>query len=259
MSVGWVFRAVLTGLLMAGLSAAAQDSGSRRLSLRADLLGWEAVGRLDLAGRGFCTGVLIAPDLVLTAAHCIHDRATGIDVAARDIAFSAGLRDGVAVAVRQGATVGIAAEYRVPDADRWAVLRNDVALVRLASPIPAAVAAPFVAGLPPARNSAVALVSYGRDREGAPSWQRRCRTLDQREGIVAVSCDATHGSSGAPILDMSGRRGRIVSLVSAGAEAEGRKVVFGMALGAPLASARAALHRADTDRRSGAGAKFVRP
>ena len=40
-----------------------------------DSKGWEAVGRLDLAGRGFCTGALISPDLVLTAAHCLLQHA----------------------------------------------------------------------------------------------------------------------------------------------------------------------------------------
>ena len=35
---------------------------------------WQAVGRID-TGPGFCTGTLIAADLVLTAAHCLfHPR-----------------------------------------------------------------------------------------------------------------------------------------------------------------------------------------
>jgi len=41
-----------------------------RLDRRAELIGWEAVGRIDIKGKGTCSGALIAADLVLTAAHC---------------------------------------------------------------------------------------------------------------------------------------------------------------------------------------------
>ena len=67
-------RGILPGLavvfLATGLSAQS-PTGLVKLGDRDDLLGWEAVGRLDQEGVGFCTGTLIAPDLVLTAAHCV--------------------------------------------------------------------------------------------------------------------------------------------------------------------------------------------
>ena len=86
------------GLALAG-SAAAQTTGLKRLTLRQDLLGFEAVGRLDLGRGGYCTGVLFAPELVLTAGHCLATLSRGA-IAIGDIRFRAGLRDGAAIAER---------------------------------------------------------------------------------------------------------------------------------------------------------------
>lgn len=83
-------------LLLTTLPAAA-EAPLKRLTLRQDLLGWEAVGRVEIDGRGYCTGVLVAADLVLTAAHCLSS-ADGTLAAPATLRFRAGLRDGVALA-----------------------------------------------------------------------------------------------------------------------------------------------------------------
>ncbi|TCP38674.1 trypsin-like serine peptidase [Rhodovulum marinum] len=268
----WPGLAFLALLLLAPLPAAS-DTGLRRLGQRADLLGWEAVGRLDQAGGGFCTGVLVAPDLVLTAAHCLFDRA-GQRVDPARLTFRAGLSDGTAIAAVAGRRAVIHEGYRPDDPDAMARLRADAALVQLARAIPAAVAAPFAAGRAVGKDGTVSVVSYARGRENALSWQRGCTVIERAQGLYAFSCDVWFGSSGAPVFENSSGRARIVSIVSAGNREGGETVAFGTDAAEALDSLRAALRAGRgvfpaegvTARRLPAGgggrdigARFVRP
>ena len=81
-------------------TAFAQDARLKRLENGVEAAAWEAVGRLNIGGTGFCTGALIAPDMVLTAAHCLFDKASGARIDHSTIEFLAGWRNGRASAYR---------------------------------------------------------------------------------------------------------------------------------------------------------------
>jgi protease YdgD len=101
-------------------------------------------------------------------------------------------------------------------------------------------AAPFaVSRLPTGR--AVSVVSYGRGRDDAPSWERACTVLGRQGGLVAVNCDVDFGSSGAPVFDMTEGRGRIAGLISSGARQGGKVVALAMELPSLLATLRQSL------------------
>ena len=218
---------ILVGVVMSLAAPLNAGSSLIRLTDREDLFGWEAVGRLDLDGSGFCSGTLIAPDLVLTAAHCVYDR-TGAPIAPESITFSAGLRDGAFIS--QSGVARIAAHRAYAPAPRMTaeMIRHDAALLKLAQPIPAAVASPFVlSGAEAAAGLDVSVVSYGQGREAALSWQRECGVTAAGQGLLAFDCDVTFGSSGAPVFARAmGQRARIVSLISAGTPDE----AYGMEL-----------------------------
>jgi protease YdgD len=114
-------------------------------------------------------------------------------------------------------------------------------------------------------------VSYAQDRSEVPTFQEVCEVLAQQATTLVLSCSVDYGSSGAPVFSIHDGVAKVVSVISAKAEIEGRKVALAVALAAPLAVLRTTLAQANADARPGiagvrvlsggqdGGAKFVKP
>ena len=209
--------------LLAGLTASPAEAVVRGQVTRDPNGLRQSVVRVESSLGELCSGVLIAPDLVLTAAHCVVDRAS-YRVVAVDRAFRPRTTRTVAVAVHP---------TFVPGTTPRTQPGTDLALLRLERPM-----GPDFTPLDPRRagrvgtGEAVTLAGFGIVAEGQ---RRSARTLRQTQLValgslqvankVTVVADterlalstgagACRGDSGGPILRASGAGYQLVGIVS---------------------------------------------
>ncbi len=221
----WIWTCCLGLAALAGTAPGVRaEQPLHRLATAAEARGWEAVGRLDLGSDGFCTAVLISPEIVLTAAHCLFDPGSGAPIDPAIIEFQAGLRLGESDAHRGVKRVMVHPDYGFADAARLDRVGSDLALLQLDRPIRADRVAPFRTQPRVETGQVVQVVSYGWNRALVPSREENCAILARDAAVLVLSCSVDHGSSGAPIFALHRGEVRVVSVVSARARWEGRDV-----------------------------------
>lgn len=224
--------AVAVACLLASMSGGARADdpqfGARSLP------GWEAVGRLNISGRNMCTGSLIAPNLVLTAAHCLYDPASGRAIDPKTIKFEAGLVGRRSKAARNISKAVVHPGYRHSQRGD-SLMGSDIAVLRLSHPISSNEIQPLRMSLTANRGDAVGVLSYNFTHATRPSLERSCEVLARQRTTLVMSCLVDFGASGAPVLQViPGGMPRLVSVISAKAAMGSKPVSIGTALDSSL-------------------------
>ena len=176
---------------------------------------FEAIGRVNIAGlrsRQICTGTLIAPDLVLTAAHCVFAYSAEAPHPADEIHFVAGWLRGEMAGHSVGRRVVLPRDWRPDSGSDLQRIAKDVALLELASPITSVAPVPLNGGAIPATSK---IVGYRWDRPHALTDYGECSRTSLRHGVSALSCRVTFGTSGAPVLVSSAAGWSVAGIASA--------------------------------------------
>jgi len=206
-SAGWV-STVSIAFIFAVSTIASADVGSQllpgivgsddRQSLGSEEWPWSAIGRLNKQGAGFCTGALVRADRVLTAAHCLLNRATGQLHRPDFLTFVAGYSRGRYRAVRPIRSYVTPCSRVLPLPDRLADMGCDIAILELEEPINSIRPIPRT---DPGESGSLLLAGYQQDRPYMLSVDKACHLVKWiNRGVFLHDCDGVKGASGAPLL-----------------------------------------------------------
>lgn len=202
--------------------AAANDTAITGGATETNYTEWRGVVGLILEGRYVCTATLIAPDILVTAAHCIYSTKKGYDYSCADIAVTGGSH-----LVNAPVTVGDCADIRLHEAWTGSFQDGvvDLALIRLTSPA----AQEYY----PLRTDDTALeeqgivVGYGfldPDDSATLAYHRKGNTrIIGKELVYGMhlielggESGTCSGDSGGPLFTMNGDRYEMTGVTTAG-------------------------------------------
>ncbi len=175
-----------------------------------------AIGQLDVPSESTsCTATLVAPNVIVTAAHCVFPKGEKLPASSMVFTPTAGAQRLPAVRVAEIVALGV--QKMDPDKPEatptevdWAVLRLESAITNIA---PIAVEALALAEIDRRMQTGETLSSLGYGRYGyalgdhlyrsegcklLPEWREL--EAEKNDHLVLTTCQVMHGDSGGPVL-----------------------------------------------------------
>lgn len=189
-----------------------------RRSVDSNEMPWRAIGRVNIGGRAHCSGTLVAPAIVLTAAHCVYSRTEKKLVVPGILHFLAGYSKGEFQGHSKVTRYIIGNGFDGTKGPSRSNLAHDWALLILSEPLGDSIG--FLA-MPESWANAgteadgkkitlsidpdIITAGYPGDRSHVLSLEENCRisATAVKGRVLFTDCIALKGDSGGPILQES--------------------------------------------------------
>lgn len=183
-----------------------------RMVVSAQEYPWSAMGRLNNGLGAHCSGVLVGPRLVATAAHCLWNHRTRAVIPVTSLTFVAGYDRGQYLKASKVARMHPSPGWNfAAPGGSLSSRADDWALLELSEPLGETVGM-IALGDDAVAGQTVTAAGYGKDKAHVPMAHVGCRVVERRGAVAINDCDAVQGDSGGPLLVWRDGQFRLVGL-----------------------------------------------